>query len=69
MRQSEFAFIFFRKGKRDCITLNLRFVFFRKKGKRNARVSEFFCHGKEKGNKPREFDFSFPGRSKYDEIS
>ena len=28
-----------------------------------------FAAGKEKGSMPREFDFSFPGRSKYDEIS
>ena len=28
----------------------------------------FFCR-KEKGNMPREVDFSFPGRSKYNEIS
>ena len=55
----------------DVISLNFFLVFFRKRAK-GTRVSEFcfsFCHGKEKGNMPREFDFSFPGRSKDDEIS
>ena len=59
------------KRKKECIRLSLFFVFFRKKAK-GTRVSEFyfsFCQGKEKGNMPRVFNFSFPGRSKYDKIS
>ena len=34
-----------------------------------ARNSVFLCHRKEEGNIRSEFNFSFPGRSKYDEIN
>ena len=48
--------------KKEC-SLNLLFSL-GKKAKRNAFQN--FCLGKEKGH---EFDFSFPGRSKDNEIS
>ena len=51
--------------------LEFLFRFFQKKekGMQGTRISESCCHRNEKGNMLREFNFSFPGRSKYDEIS
>ena len=41
-----------------------------KDGWTNSTQTVSVCRGKEKGNTPREVDFSFPGiKSKYDEIS
>ena len=52
----------FRKRKKECISLNLFFDFFRNKAKGTC-VSEFFCHRKKNENMPSEFNFSIPGRS------
>ena len=68
MHDLEFLFCFLQKKEKGTEFL-LCFLQINEKG---MHVSEFcfsLCRKKEKGNMPREFDFSFPGRSKYDEIS
>ena len=66
---SEFLLCFLQK--KECMSLNLFFVLFRKKAK-GMCISEFcfsFATERKKEICQTEFNFSFPGRSKYDEIS
>ena len=69
MHDLEFLFCFPQKKKEK--GMSLFFVFFRKraKGTHVSKLRFSFCCRKEKGNMPREFNFSFPGRSKYSKIS
>ena len=61
MHDLEFLFVSFRNRKKECISLNSFYAFF-KKERGFFKFCFSFCCGKEKGNMPCEFDFSFPGR-------
>ena len=64
-------FLFSAERKKERTFMNSVFLFSAKRKKKRVFLNFVFLffHGKEKGNMPCEVDFSFPGRSKYDEIS
>ena len=64
-------FLFSAERKKERAFMNSVFLFSVKRKNKRAFLNFVFLffRGKEKGNTPCGVDFSFPGRSKYDEIS